>query len=83
MESEEKHLKNVHLIDIIRMIAEEKERLGKRPLNITVIELCERVGKPYDEIRDELNKLCMDGLIKAVNIINYKAIKLTEYDKEV
>jgi hypothetical protein len=45
-------------------------------LNIGVIELCERVCKPYDEIRSGLNKLCKMGLIKAINRVNDKAIEL-------
>ena len=72
----------MELIEAIRQMMSEKIRDNKRPLNIGVIELCDRVGKPYDEIRDELNKLRKMGLIKAINTVNHKAIKLLEYDKE-
>lgn len=76
---EEKH---PDLIDTIREMISEKIEYRKSPLSITVIELCERVCKPYNEIRVELNKLRNMGLIKAINTVNHKAIKLIEYDKE-
>lgn len=68
----------MELIEVIRQMMSEKIRDNKRPLNIVVIELCERVGKPYDEIRDELNKLRKMGLIKAINRVNDKAIELKQ-----
>lgn len=68
----------MELIEVIRQMMSEKIRDNKRPLNIGIIDLCERVGKPYNEIRDELNKLRKMGLIKAINRVNNKAIELKQ-----
>ena len=66
----------MELIEVIRQMIAEKKANNERPLNIGVIELCERLCKPYDEIRSDLNKLCKMGLIKAINRVNNKTIEL-------
>lgn len=66
----------MELIEVIRQMIAEKKANNERPLNIGIIDLCERVGKPYNEIRDELNKLRKMGLIKAINRVNNKTIEL-------